>query len=92
MSGAIQGSLSKVFNLVLNCFIFNYRVFIRAPAFKDIGEYVEVLATLPNNDGDGPKDWVAVRQDNIMATSFHPELTEDDRFHSYFMDLVVNSL
>eukprot|EP00092_Neocalanus_flemingeri_P018392 GFUD01019905.1.p1 GENE.GFUD01019905.1~~GFUD01019905.1.p1 ORF type:complete len:208 (-),score=56.92 GFUD01019905.1:68-691(-) len=64
-------------------------VFIRAPAFLDIGEETEVLATL--STGPGPEQAVAVKQANILATAFHPELTEDDRFHLYFMDMVVHS-
>ena len=48
---------------------------------------IEVLATLSTeSDTDHV---VAVKQANVMATAFHPELTWDDRFHLYFMDLVV---
>jgi len=54
-------------------------VFIRAPVIESVGEGVEVLARLP---GDIP---VAVRQDNLLATAFHPELTRDLRFHAYFL-------
>ncbi|PKB67616.1 MAG: glutamine amidotransferase subunit PdxT [SAR202 cluster bacterium Io17-Chloro-G4] len=57
-------------------------VFIRAPMVNRLGEGVEVLASLP--DGEP----VAVQQDNLMATSFHPELTNDPRFHRHFLDLV----
>jgi len=57
-------------------------VFIRAPAVEEVGEDVEVLATL--EDGRA----VAVRQRNALATAFHPELTDDDRFHGYFLELV----
>ena len=46
-----------------------------------VGEAVEVLCAL---DADRP---VAVQQGNLMATSFHPELTNDYRFHSYFLKL-----
>lgn len=49
-------------------------VFIRAPVIDDVGADVEVLATV-----DGRP--VAVRQDNIVGTSFHPELTDDSRIH-----------
>ena len=38
------------------------------------------------------KDIVAVRQDNMMITSFHPELTNDLRFHKYFVDMVIAGL
>jgi len=57
-------------------------VFIRAPVFEEIDSRgVEGLARLP----DGRI--VAVRQGRILATSFHPELTGDDRFHRYFLAL-----
>ncbi|HEY74556.1 MAG TPA: pyridoxal 5'-phosphate synthase glutaminase subunit PdxT [Thermoflexia bacterium] len=56
-------------------------VFIRAPLIERVGEEVEVLARLE----DGTV--VAVRQGNLLATSFHPELTEDVRFHRYFLGL-----
>ncbi len=36
----------------------------------------------------GPEEPVAVRQGSVMATSFHPELTDDTRFHGYFISLV----
>ncbi len=55
-------------------------VFIRAPLIERVGEGVEVLARLE----DGTV--VAVRQGNLLATSFHPELTEDERFHRYFVN------
>ncbi len=57
-------------------------VFIRAPRIVRVGPAVEVLATLP--DGEP----VAVRQDQILATAFHPELTDDPRVHQYFLSLV----
>ena len=57
-------------------------VFIRAPLIERVGEGVEVLARLE----DGAI--VAVRQGNLLATAFHPELTEDARFHEYFVRLV----
>ena len=57
-------------------------VFIRAPLIESVGEKVEVLSKL--EDGS----IVAARQGHILATSFHPELTEDDRFHQYFLELV----
>lgn len=57
-------------------------IFIRAPLIESIGKGVEVLACLP----DGRK--VAARQRKWLATSFHPELTADDRFHRYFLELV----
>jgi pyridoxal 5'-phosphate synthase pdxT subunit len=58
-----------------------HAVFIRAPVIEAVGPEVEVLASLP----DGRL--VAARQDHMLATSFHPELTADDRFHRYFVDM-----
>ena len=57
-------------------------VFIRAPWIEKVGDGVEVLASLP--DGTA----VAVRQGNLIATAFHPELTDDLRFHDYFLSIV----
>jgi 5'-phosphate synthase pdxT subunit len=58
-------------------------VFIRAPIIRSVNpDRVEVLARL--DDGR----IVAARQSRNLATSFHPELTEDDRFHRYFLSLV----
>lgn len=58
-----------------------HTVFIRAPLIESVGKGVEVMAKL--DDGR----IVAARQGKLMATSFHPELTHDDRFHQYFMEL-----
>jgi pyridoxal 5'-phosphate synthase pdxT subunit len=58
-------------------------VFIRAPKIEKIGPGVEILAT----EGDDP---VAVRQGNIMAATFHPELSGDSRIHRAFLDLAKN--
>jgi 5'-phosphate synthase pdxT subunit len=58
-----------------------HAIFIRAPVIIRVGQGVEVLSAL---DADRP---VAVRQGNLIATSFHPELTNDYRFHSYFLEL-----
>jgi pyridoxal 5'-phosphate synthase pdxT subunit len=57
-------------------------VFIRAPLIERVGPGVCVLARLPSGV------IVAARQDNLLATSFHPELTRDDRFHEYFLGMV----
>jgi 5'-phosphate synthase pdxT subunit len=57
-------------------------VFIRAPVVEAVGEGVEVLATL--EDGMA----VALRQGNCLATAFHPELTDDARFHRYFVEMI----
>jgi 5'-phosphate synthase pdxT subunit len=58
-----------------------HAVFIRAPLIERVGKDVEILARLE----DGAV--VAVRQGNLLATAFHPELTDDDRFHRYFLGL-----
>ena len=57
-------------------------VFIRAPIIESIGEQVQALCKL--DDGT----IVAARQANMLATSFHPELTPDTRVHEYFLGMV----
>jgi 5'-phosphate synthase pdxT subunit len=62
-------------------------VFIRAPVVVSVGEGVEVLARLESGGVDGmvaDDSPVLVRQDNVMASSFHPELTRDRRVHELF--------
>ncbi|HET8599649.1 MAG TPA: pyridoxal 5'-phosphate synthase glutaminase subunit PdxT [Segeticoccus sp.] len=61
-------------------------VFIRAPWVEEIGPAVEVLATV--EDGPAKGRVVAVRQGNLLATSFHPEVSGDHRVHELFVDLV----
>ncbi|GAA4667787.1 pyridoxal 5'-phosphate synthase glutaminase subunit PdxT [Gordonia humi] len=61
-------------------------VFIRAPWVESVGENVDVLATVPQGPAAGRV--VAVRQANVLATSFHPEVTGDHRVHGYFVDMV----
>jgi len=63
-------------------------VFIRAPAVDDVGAGVKVLACLPADAGSKGGSAVALRQGPLLATSFHPELTDDDRFHRYFLEIV----
>ena len=58
-------------------------VFIRAPWVAKSGEGVEVLSEI---DGHA----VAVRQGKVLATSFHPELTSDNRIHRYFIEEMCN--
>ncbi len=58
-------------------------VFIRAPRITRVGERVQVIARLANGDLEP----IAVRQGSIMASSFHPELTDDDALHRSFVDL-----
>jgi len=67
-----------------------HAVFIRAPVVASVGPGVEVMATV-RSELAGREEPVAVRQGAVMATSFHPELTNDLRFHSYFVSLVRSS-
>jgi len=59
-----------------------HAVFIRAPLIESVSDGAQVLAQVP----DGRI--VAAQQRHLLATSFHPELTLDDRFHRYFISLV----
>ena len=59
-----------------------HAVFIRAPIIESVSGDAKILASLP----DGRI--VAAQQANLLATSFHPELTGDNRFHKYFLSLV----
>jgi 5'-phosphate synthase pdxT subunit len=61
-------------------------IFIRAPLIERVGEEVEILARLPQ-EWERQADIVAARQGHLLATSFHPELTDDDRFHRYFLEM-----
>lgn len=72
-------------------------VFIRAPAITEVGEGVEVLAryVLTKEEllqSSHESVIIAVRSKNLMATSFHPELTADTRWHRYFVDMVKEYL
>ena len=58
-------------------------VFIRAPLIEQVDDGVEILVRL----ADGAV--VAARQNNLLASAFHPELTDDLRFHQYFLDIVA---
>lgn len=60
-----------------------HAIFIRAPLIESVGTDVDVLAKLDNGA------IVAARQGHLLVTSFHPELSGDDRFHRYFMSLVI---
>lgn len=66
-----------------------HAIFIRAPWVEQTGASVEVLATIP--EGEAAGRIVAVRQGSLMATSFHPEVGDDDRLHRTFVDLVKQS-
>jgi len=63
-----------------------HAVFIRAPIVTQIDESVTVLSKL--DDGR----IVAVKQNHLLATSFHPELTDDLRLHAYFCDIVEETI
>jgi len=65
-------------------------VFIRAPWVEQVGPNVQVLAEVKN--GDGSVHPVAVRQGNLLATSFHPELTGDNRVHKFFIEQICSQL
>ncbi|MDK1028205.1 MAG: pyridoxal 5'-phosphate synthase glutaminase subunit PdxT [Anaerolineae bacterium] len=59
-----------------------HAIFIRAPIIKSVSGDTKILASIP----DGRI--VAAQQGHFLATSFHPELTNDSRFHEYFLSLV----
>ncbi|AVM00573.1 pyridoxal 5'-phosphate synthase glutaminase subunit PdxT [Gordonia iterans] len=61
-------------------------VFIRAPWVEEAGPDTTILATVPAGPAAGRI--VAVRQNGVLATSFHPEVTGDLRVHQYFVDMV----
>jgi pyridoxal 5'-phosphate synthase pdxT subunit len=64
-------------------------LFIRAPWVEKVGSGVEVVATVAaGSREDAVGRIVAVRQGNLLATSFHPEITGDPRFHGLFVDQV----
>ena len=60
-----------------------HAIFIRAPAVVSVGPQVQILARLPDN---GPI--VAVRQGRLLGAAFHPELSDDLRFHRYFISMI----
>lgn len=59
-----------------------HAIFIRAPIIQHVGHDVNVLATLPEGR------IVAAEQNNLLGTAFHPELTDDLRFHQYFLSKI----
>lgn len=61
-----------------------HTVFIRAPVIESVGEGVEVLSSFEGRI-------VVARKDRIMASSFHPELTNDSRLHQLFLEKVIGS-
>ena len=60
-------------------------IFIRAPWVESVSENVRVLAAMDGHP-------VAIQQNNVLATSFHPELTGDNRVHKYFIDSVCKDV
>ncbi len=56
-------------------------MFIRAPYVTKVGPEVSVILELNNHI-------VACKQDNMLVTSFHPELTNDLSFHQYFLNMI----
>jgi 5'-phosphate synthase pdxT subunit len=67
-----------------------HAVFIRAPWVEKAGDGVQVLGRVVGGPADGKI--VAVRQGNLVATSFHPELTGDRRVHALFVDMVRGNM
>ena len=59
-----------------------HAIFIRAPWIVDVGPGTDILAEL--DDGTP----VAAQAGNVLVAAFHPELTDDNRFHAYFLDMV----
>ena len=59
-------------------------VFIRAPYIENVDDNVKVLSVVDNNI-------VAAKENNMLVTSFHPELTSDYRVHKYFLKMVENN-
>ena len=64
-----------------------HAMFIRAPWVEKVGDDVQVVATVASGAALGRI--VAVRQANLLATSFHPEITGDHRFHRLFVEQVA---
>ena len=63
-----------------------HAVFIRAPVIEEAEPGVEILSCLPDNT------IVAARQNRLLACAFHPEFTDDLRFHSYFLNIINQKL
>jgi len=75
---------SFVENIEVKIFNKNFKaIFIRAPKIKAVNKNVEVLSEFKGTP-------VMVRKDNILGTTFHPELTKDIRIHEYFTRIVKN--
>ena len=59
-------------------------VFIRAPSISEVGENAEVISKFNEKI-------VAVKQGNMLATAFHPELTQDVSLHKYFVNMIIHA-
>lgn len=62
-------------------------VFIRAPEAIEVGSSVQVLSTVPGHDPAIKDRIVAVQQGNLLATSFHPEVTDSNVIHKFFINM-----
>ncbi len=60
-----------------------HAIFIRAPIIRSVGKLVRPLAGLPKNGA------VVVREGRLLGCTFHPELSDDSRFHRYFLESVI---
>lgn len=60
-------------------------IFIRAPVIEKVNNGVKVLSKFNNNP-------ILVQKNNVLASTFHPELTDDTRVHEYFVEIVKNKL
>ena len=65
-----------------------HAVFIRAPAITAVSAGVQTLATVPSAEEGNEEVIAAVRKGAILATAFHPELTDDLRWHRLFLQIV----
>jgi 5'-phosphate synthase pdxT subunit len=63
-----------------------HAIFIRAPVIEEVKSDVEILSRLPNGI------IVGVRQNRLLVCAFHPEFTDDPRFHSYFLNMVGQNM
>ena len=64
-----------------------HAIFIRAPLIEAVHGNAQELARLPDDALKGAGKIVAAQQGRLLATSFHPELSDDKRFHRYFMEM-----
>ncbi|MBP2624399.1 MAG: pyridoxal 5'-phosphate synthase glutaminase subunit PdxT [Nitrosopumilaceae archaeon] len=79
--GRQKDSFESYIEILLPKMIKTKGIFIRSPRIKKVGNGVQILSKLNNNI-------IAVRQNNILATSFHPELTHDTILYEYFISMI----